>query len=275
MKCDRCGQEISAEADTCPKCGQTVVESKKPSSRQSKRNIGILASLVGLVVVAVAVLLIFKPWKSKIIEVTPVPSPQQTPIVKAPSLPPTSQPDILESKARSTPTEVNKQAPPPEVVAYLDHLSKVEKMRQDVTAKELNDLVAGAKDIIAKAFPFDEDVDESSATRELSAKAAQFSKEWQQISAYFLQVQPPPACSTLAGKYYDALREFITFMTAFQDATMQSDVSKLKDIRRDQVSVDQKFLEADEELTRVCKQFEIEKTFSIRADTGQTPLVGF
>jgi len=281
VRCSKCGQEVPPESRFCMSCGQPVsgAHADLQSSGLHRKRIGITAAVAGLcIVAAVAAVLALKPWGGKVTQVAPVPNPQHAPVVHAPPLPNPPQPSVLDTDVKNPPLnlkQAEKPGPPAEVVAYLEHLKRVEKLRQDVTAKELNDLVAKAPDLIAKAFPFDENFEESSAPREMSGEASRFTQEWQQISAYFLSVRPPGACAPLAGKYYDSLREFVIFMGRFQEATSKLDVAKLKDIKRDQVSVDQKLNSADRELAQVCDQFGIEKTFTIQSDTGQTPITGF
>ena len=281
VKCDKCGQEVPSESKFCLSCGQPVSAARadlQPSGLP-RRRLGIAAAVAGLcIVAAAATVLALKPWGGKVTQVEPVPNPQHAPVVKAPTLPNPPQPSVLDTDVKNPPLNLKKEekpGPPADVIAYLEHLKRVEKLRQDVTAKELNDLVAKAPDLIAKAFPFDENFEESATPREMSGEASRFTQEWQQISAYFLSVRPPEACASLAGKYYDALREFIMFMGRFQEATNKLDVAKLKDIKRDQVSVDQKLSSADQELAQVCNQIGMEKTFTIQSDTGQTPITGF
>ncbi|HUV05402.1 MAG TPA: zinc ribbon domain-containing protein [Armatimonadota bacterium] len=281
MRCTKCGQEVPSESRFCLSCGQPISTAYPdvPTSELPKKRIGIWAVLAGLcIVAALAVFLALKPWGGKVTQVAPVESPQHAPVVRVPPLPGAPQPSVLKTDVKNPPLDIKKQekpAPPADVVAYLEHLKRVEKMRQDVTAKELNDLVAKAPDLIAKAFPFDEDFEESTAPRELTGQASRYTQEWQQISAYFLSARPPGACAVLAGKYYDAMREFIVFMGKFQEATNKLDLAKLKDIKRDQVSVDERLDASDQELGRVCDQYGIEKSFAIRSDTGQTPITGF
>ena len=281
VRCSKCGQEVPSESRFCPSCGQPIsaAHSEITASELPKKRAGTWAALAGLcIVAAVAGILALKPWGGKVTQVEPVPNPQHAPVVHAPPLPSPPQPNVLETDVKNPPLDLKKEekpGPPVEVVAYLEHLKRVEKMRQDVTAKELNDLVAKAPDLIAKAFPFDENFEESSAPRELTGQASRFTQEWQQISAYFLSVRPPEACRLLASRYYDALREFVIFMGKFQEATGKLDLAKLKDIKRDQVSVDQKLNGADQELAQVCNQNGMEKTFTIQSDTGQTPITGF
>ena len=276
VKCSKCGNEIPSQSKFCLTCGESIISnrttniSEAPESRKKKT--GLWAAITGLAIVAI--ILALKLHGMRVMQATPVPNPQQTPVVNAVPIPGGPQPNVLDTNVEKTPIE--KPQPPADVVAYIEHLKKVEKFRQDVCARELNDLIATAPEMIAKAFSFDEDIDdEKSGTSEMAGKAGQYSKEWQQIGAYFLSIKPPQTCAALAGKYYDSLREFIIFMNGIQDAVGKTDVAKLKQIQRDQVSVDQKLISADQELAQVCNQYGIEKSFSIQADSSKTPILGF
>jgi len=278
VKCSKCGNEIPSQSKYCLSCGTPVSGARRevPTQAAPKKSIGLWAVMAALVILA-AVALLFAFSKGKVTQVRPVQNAPQAPVVNPPPVPSTPQPGVLQTDVEKPPLNLEKQKtePPADVVAYLEHLKRVEKARQDTSAKELNDLVAKAPDIIAKAFPFDEDFEAPQSGKELSGQASQFSKEWQQIASYFLSVQPPQACALLAGKYYDSLREFVSVMGSFQDAVGKTDLAKLKQIKRTQASVDQKLTAADQELGNVCRRFGIEKTFSVQADTGQTPLLGF
>lgn len=278
MKCSKCGNEIPSQSRFCLSCGQQVPNGNEGASAPAvpKKRIGLWAAIAGIVLVGAV--LAFMASKGRLTQGPPSPNIRQTPVLNAPNAPNAPQPNILQTDVEKPPLDINqpeKPEPPADVVAYLAHLKKVEKLRQDVCAKELNDLVAKAPEIIQKAFPFDEDADKPEGTQELAGQASQFSREWQQVSAYFLSVRPPESCGTLAGKYYDSLREFVMFMGNFQNAVNKLDLAKLKEMKRTQVSVDQKLNAADQELAQVCKQYNIDKAFSIQSDTGETPLLGF
>lgn len=281
MQCSKCGAEVPVESKFCMSCGQAVsaegVEARHAVETRKRTTLwAILAGI--LIVVVAAVVLAFMTRGNKVTQATPVPNPQQAPVVNAPPMPDQPQPSVLDTDVKNEPLEVRKEekpAPPADVVAYLEHLKRVEQMRQDVTARELNYLVSEASNIIVKVFPFNEEWDESSAQRELSKQAQTFSKDWQQISAHFLSVQAPQPCAQLAGRYYQALRTFVGFMGKFEDAVNRKDMAGLQSMRRDQVTVDQELNAADRELDQVCRKFGIEKAFSIKSDTGQTPLLGF
>ena len=278
MKCSKCDSEIPSQSKFCLTCGEPVVLNRTTNVSEApenkKKKIGFWAAITGLVIVVI--ILALKLHGMMVAQSTPVPNPQQAPVVNVPPLPGGPQPSVLNTDVQNPPLKPDeKPQPPADVVAYLEHLSRVEKMRQDVCAKELNDLIAQAPQIIAKAFSFDENFEEPDSAGELSGKASQYAREWQQISAYFLTVRPPEACNALAGKYYDSLREFIVFMNAFQYAASKTDLAKLKQIQRDQTSIDEKLTAADQELASVCNKYGIQKSFSIQADTGKTPLLGF
>lgn len=273
MKCGKCGDEIPSQSKFCLSCGEPVTGdgAEAPASTAREKQLRLVGAAAGLCVVALAVFLVLVARGSRVTQPPPVPNPQQAPVLHVPAMPDVPQPSVLATDVQRP----EKAQVPPEVVAYLEHLRRVEKARQDMSARELNNLVAMAPDMISRAFTLDEDIGEQPDTRALSGQASQFSREWQQISQYFLSVQPPEACAPLAGKYYDSLREFIIFMGSFQDAVARTDVARLQQIKRDQVSMDQKLTAADKELARVCSRFGMEKSFAIQADTGQTPLLGF
>jgi hypothetical protein len=227
-------------------------------------------------VLGVVIAAIFLTGRGRVTQAVPVPNPQQAPVVNAPGVPGLPQPSVLNTDVEKPPLKPDeKPQPPADVIAYLEHLKRVEKYRQDLCAKELNDLIAMAPQMISKVYDFDEDVDPKSPTNDLYSQASKYSQEWQQIAAYFASVPPPQACNQLAGKYYESLIEFIKFMNSFRGAIAKSDVAQLKNIQRDQTSVDEKLTASDQELAKVCNQFGIDKTFSIQGDTGRTPLLGF
>lgn len=280
MKCSKCGGEIPAESRFCLSCGEIVSESPRqtPAAQPPKKRTALWAGLAGLVLVAVVVVIALGMRGSRVAEVSPVPAPQQAPVVNVPGMPSAPQPSVLDTDVEKPPLDLKKDEkpePPAEVIAYLEHLKKVEKARQDITAKELNDLVAMAPELIAKAYPLDGNFDESQAPKELSKQVSRYTQEWQQIAQYFVSVRPPDACADLAGKYYDALRDFVGFMGRFQESISKQDLAGLQQMKKDHVSVDQKLSAADNALAQVCNRFGIEKSFRIQSDTGQTPLMGF
>jgi hypothetical protein len=211
----------------------------------------------------------------RVADVGPTAAPKQPGVLRGPSAPGSQQPGVLQAPEIEA-KQPEKKEVPPEVVAYLAHLKKVEEYRQQVYSKELQAVMAGASEAIMKSLPFDWDEDKpKKPTDDLSKKSMDFAKDWQQVSAYFLQVKAPPECGILAAKYYDTLSTFITFMGKFQDAIGKNDIAALNGIKADGGTLDKKFNEADSELGKVCDKFGLEKSFTIRGDAGQTPVFGF
>lgn len=280
MKCSKCGTDTPSEARFCAGCGSPVSREGHSTGVPvdgSRKNTGLLAAIAGLFVVAlIAVLLSMYLKGQRVADMGPVKAPEQPPVLSGPSAPANPQPGVLQAPQTEA-RQPEKKEIPPEIIAYLDHLKKVEAMRQNVYSKELQAVVASASDAMMKALPFDWDKEGEikKPTDELAKKSMDFSREWQQVSAYFLQVKAPADCGMLASKYYESLSTFISFMGKFQDAINKNDIAGLNAIKADAGTLDQKFNEADSELGKVCDKFGLEKSFKIRGDAGQTPVFGF
>lgn len=276
MKCTKCGTEIPPGSRFCSGCGSPISSEVSGVVPASHKKSGTLAAIVGLAIVVIAAVLIAWYMKGqRVADVGPVDAPGQPGVLSGPNAPTNRQPGVLQTPKVEV-KQPEKKEVPKEVVEYLEHLKKVEEYRQQVYGKELAAVMASASDSIVKALPFDWDEEEpKKPTDELAQKSMDFTREWQQVSAYFLQVQAPPECAQLSQKYYDSLGTFIKFMGRFQDAVSKSDVPALKNIKADAGEVDKKLSDADGELGKVCNKFGIEKNFSIKGDSGQSPMFGF
>jgi len=238
-----------------------------------RKKTGLIAAILGLCVVAALGLYL---RGQRVTDQGPTAAPKQPGVLRGPSAPGSQQPGVLQSPQTEA-KQPDKKEVPPEVVAYLAHLKKVEEYRQQVYSKELTALMASASESIMKALPFDwdEEGEPKKPTNDLAKKTMDFTRDWQQVSAYFLQVKAPADCGILAQKYYDTLSTFISFMGKFQDAMAKNDIPALNGIKADGGTLDKKFNEADAELGKVCDKFGLEKSFTIRGDSGQTPVFGF
>ena len=277
MKCSKCGTEIPSGSKFCSGCGVAASrEGQITGAQPAQKKSGFAPAIVGLcVVVILAVLLAWYIKGQRVAGLGPTAVPNQPPVLSGPQSPANTGPGVLQAP-KTDAKQPEKKEVPPEVVAYLEHLKKVELYRQQVYSKELQAVIAGASESIMKAMPFDlEEENPKKPTDDLAKKTMDFTKEWQQVSAYFLQVQAPPDCGQLAAKYYDSLGTFVKFMGRFQESVSKNDVAGLNAIKSDGGELDKKFIDADAELGKVCGKFGIEKTFSIRGDAGQTPMLGF
>lgn len=278
VKCSKCGTEIPAGARFCSGCGSQASSEVYTTGQQpvANKKTGALAAIVGLcVVVIAAALLAFFLRGPRVADLGPTAAPGQPGVLHGPSTPGNRQPGVLQAPKIEA-KQPEKKEVPKEVVEYLAHLEKTEEMRQQVYAKELQSVMASASESIMKSLPFDWDEDNpKKPTDDLASKSMDFTREWQQVSAYFLQLPAPADCGQLAEKYYESLSTFVKFMGRFQDAVSKNDVPALNAIKSDAGELDNKFSAADAELGGVCKKFGLEKTFSIRGDSGQTPVFGF
>ena len=283
MKCSKCGNEIPSQSRFCLTCGESIISnrttniSEAPESRKKKT--GLWAAITGLAIVAI--ILALKLHGMRVTQATPVPNPQQTPVVNAVPIPGGPQPNVLDTNVEKTPEE--KPEPPADVVAYLEHLKKVEQTRMALQEREISTLSV----ILTKRFgdqwtrilKWSEDEDntedaERTPQEEISRDLSALSRDWQLLARYFLSVQPPAGCQDLYTKYYSFLIDVISTMGKLQDLAVKGDLNVMQ-MQGKSGHIDEKLISADQELAKVCNQYGIDKSFSIQSDSSQTPLLGF
>lgn len=283
MKCNKCGNEIPSESKFCLSCGQAVpVRSETPAAVQApKKRTAVWAVLAGLLIVALAI--IFGVRGSKVTQAPTIPNPQQTPVLRAPAPPNSPQPNVLNTDVEKPPLNApQKPQPPQEVVAYLEHLKRVDAARLALQDKEIKVFLtmlgqASAEPMRKMLELTDPDVPDVKDDETIGAakkQMATLTSEWQQLSAYFLSVPAPPQCQALAGKYYDALRDVIIYVGKLQTFLTNQDLG-VASMRGKSKPIDQELADADTELANVCTRYGIQKTFSIAGDMTQTPVLGF
>lgn len=285
MKCGKCGNEIPSQSRFCLACGEPVStgSSETPARPIPKRRLGLFAAIAGLCLVGAAVLLAFIVHGSKVTQATPVPNPQQTRVLNAPAPPNGPHPNVLQTDVQKPPLDLKKEEkpqPPPEVVAYLEHLKRVDAAREALQQREKAALygylwrVPADKANMAKEMmdalekaegPLPKDIGKLPEATKLSPR---LNREWQQLAQRFLAVQAPDACAALAGKYYDALRNVIQWCSKLNDSIDNQDQNVFNWLGQS-TDIDDKLDASDQELTNVCTRFGIEKAFTIKSDRGQ------
>ena len=280
MKCDKCGNEIPSQSKFCLTCGASVSHERAEFATPApmrKGKLGLLAGATAVCVVAIVVAVMALQGRgSRVTDVAPVRNPQQPPVFNAPTTPSPPQPGVLQSDVEKPPIKLDKPEkpkPPPEVVAYLEHLKKVEQTRLALQQREIAALGPKMAEMIRGMYGSIMEAEEPKAGGQMTKELSGLSREWQQLSAYFLSVQPPEPCRALGGKYYDALRDVIATMGKLQDMIVKLDLNVMQ-MRGQSTHIDEKLVEADRELGDVCKRFGIEKTFSIRPDSGMPGIFG-
>ncbi len=284
MKCSKCGSEIPSQSKFCLSCGQAVGATGEmqsaPAPAGSRKPITAMAIIAGVILVAA---IGFAYWRSNILK-APRPGGNQTPVVKAPTSAGGPQADVLKTNVKNQPVDLNapkKNPPPQEVVAYLDHLQKVEVARQDLQRREAAAMLtlmtkaqAANLEQWLKASDPDMKVDEAASTAEAKKLTGEMNTEWQKLCEFFLSVQAPEPCAALSGQYYDALRGVIGAFQQVNDKVANLDVGALYLMQGQTAKLDEKFTKTDTELSNVCTRFGIDKTFSVTSDGGMPNLVG-
>ena len=282
MKCTKCGNEIPSESKFCLSCGQVVsARSERPAPPPPKSKTALWAMLAGLLVVILALVLAFFPRGSKVTQAPPIPNPQQTPVLHAPAPPNGPQPNVLQTDVEKPPLKSpEKTPPPPEVVAYLEHLKKVDETREALQSREvevlLNMVPVAMKAQYEKAFNMDEpegNASDMDSSAEISRAINQLNRDWQSLCQLFLSVQAPEPCANLAGEYYGALGEVIRQVTQVNQMLAKAQLGSLQVTKGKSGSIDDKLDAADRELGAVCSRYGIDKSFAIKSDrTGGTGL---
>ncbi|MHB1455994.1 MAG: hypothetical protein ACYC0V_03665 [Armatimonadota bacterium] len=178
-------------------------------------------------------------------------------------------PAVMKSEPLAPP---RKAGPPADVVAYLDHVRRVEEYRQSMRLD-----LSPAMDMLTDAYSLRTENDEGAAnqTRQsINSGYTKYTSDWRQILAYFDSVPAPESCRSLAVAYGDALDKYSSIMITIQRCLNTKDISTLMGLQgRAQKSVDSSLRKADAQVSAVCKTFEIEKTFTVEPDQGENSLL--
>jgi len=217
--------------------------------------VALLAALAALLLVAIALLIFLLLRKGeKVTDATRLPSPGQPAVLSAPVRPATP-----ESK------------PPPEVVAYLEHVRKIEGKRRDMRLD-----LTPAFDMLKQAEALKgevEDEERSASDKSISSGVDEYTKQWQDLTEEFNSVNSPPQCAQLAGAYSTALGKYSAAMIKIQVSYQKKDIGALMGMQGSaQADVDTSLIQADQELSTVCTNYGIKKTFAISPDKGMDSL---
>lgn len=289
MKCARCGAEIPTQGGTrfCPSCG-AAVSLRRPESTGSasmpKKKLTIWTVVASICIAGIILgAVVLAKRGGKVTQIPEVPPVKQPPVTQQTGLPEAKQPGVLKTDVEKPPLSAKtpeKNAPPPEVLAYLEHLKKVEEARVGLKEKEEAELINmmvhiqldPLKEVLSWSDTDTSNKNEEDPQQKAIREMSELSKEWQQLARFFVSVQPPEPCHNLATKYSEMLADVISSVGDIQDFLRKADVGTLVKMQGKSSRIDQKLSAADEELGKVCSQYGIEKSFSIQPDAGMSPL---
>ena len=226
-------------------------------------------------------------------------------VTNAPTAPPGSAPAVTNAPTAPTgsaPAVTNAPttpAPslPPDVAAYLTFLQQIETRRV-----AMNSDVSGASAMLAMAQgmggisgggmpdlsndPEGTEDDKKQAAKQDAAKQNMqkisqgyndYALKWQGLVRDFRATPPPPACTTLAGRYLTFLGDYTTIISKMQVALLNHDSSSLPDLSavaqvQGQVNTDGGI--ADSELGNLCGHYGVPKPFVIAPEGAAPSLLG-
>ncbi|MHB0999734.1 MAG: zinc ribbon domain-containing protein [Armatimonadota bacterium] len=275
MKCKKCGSAIPSQSKFCLSCGEPVQkpnnELKVPATPKKRSNLWTMLAAL-LIVAALATIIAFKGRSERVMDISRVPSHRQTSVLNAPAAPDAPQPGILQGEGpRLVPAEPE-SGPPADVLAYLEHVKKVEMYRRSMRLD-----LTPAFDMLKKAYSIREepgDEERAETNQEISSGYSEYTLKWQQIVAYFNSVRAPESCRPLAGAYSDALGRYSSVMIKIQFCLEKKDLTGLTDLRGSaQSNVDSSLRKANEELVTICKYYGINRSFEIQTDEAVDSLL--
>ena len=267
-----CGEPIAARKE------KQVME--KPPIRKKYRLIAIIAAL--LIVAIIAFLMALQNRGDKLLSAVNNEG-IHSPLLRSSGVAGAPQPGLLRADAPNPPATGVMQAdpanpppanegPPADVVAYLEHVKKVEQYRQTMRLD-----LSPAMEMLTDAYSLKTEFDDETVaqTRQsIDEGLSKYTLKWQQIVAYFNSVPAPESCRTLAGAYGDALSKYSSIMIRIQISLSKKDISTLMGMRgRAQKDVDTSLRNADVQVSALCKIYGISKTFSVEPDEGTDSLL--
>ncbi len=281
MQCPNCRQPLPENAQFCLRCGRPLTAtlmSSPPVSSSSSRALRWLALALGVLVLLGAVAFIGihsglltraqvkKPAGPSVLEAE-APKPPAPSVLQA-EAPKPSGPSVLQTE-----TPQPKQAPQ-HVINWLEHLRRIE-MKRRTMERNFNPALEMLKDALALKLELDEEKQQEKM-QNLQQGYQRYQQDWAGLLREYRSVPPPAECRVLADTYDAALSSYVTFMLQIEDAMQKQDLNRLMNMRGTaQSDVDQKLINADVELMKVCESYGVRKYFDIRPSGAVETLFGF
>ncbi|GBC90536.1 hypothetical protein HRbin14_01273 [bacterium HR14] len=272
-QCVQCGQILPDGARFCSGCGRPVVQSSLPQPASGNARMKWLGLVLGVLALALLAFVVGtqagwftqarvkKPEAPSVLEA-------EAPKVEGPSVlqaqpPKVEGPSMLETQAPKP------QQPPQHILDWLEHLKRIE-MRRQAMERNFNPALQMLKDAITLKYEMEEE-GQQQKMQNLEKGYQTYRQDWAGLLRDFQSVPPPPECRVLADTYFVALSNYVNLMTQIEQAMETQDLNTLMNMRGTaQAQVDQKLIESDVELARVCQQYGIRKDFRIGTSVPET-----
>jgi hypothetical protein len=250
MVCRKCGDIVPAGSKFCANCGTPVRASRETGPTRPPKKLAIGAIIAALAVLLLLAFLALHLSHGKVMDADSPVVPPKSPVLSAES-----------------PKPAPEKTPPADIVAYIDHVRKIEARRGDMRVD-----LTPAFALMGKANSMREDAEEESRDEkkhDISNGLDAYTQKWQQLVQDFNAVRPPSGCEQLAGSYGTALGQYSKIMIQIETALSKQDLGALMAMQGNaQSAVDTCLVQADGDLTKVCDTWGISKDFSITPDRG-------
>ena len=193
---------------------------------------------------------------------------------------------ILEKRGESGPavTPLEKATMPADVLAYLEHLERIEKRRRQLATNQVSDLLVtmaslqglGAYQSILDDLlnPSEEGAEPPTPAQELGSQAEKKKAEWNQLKADFEAVPPPTVCIPLKSLYTQTLGEngnmMVEILGTLENASAdpQAAVRTLMNLRGDSATrIDAAARGSNTELNAIFRRYETRPWFQIEVES--------
>jgi hypothetical protein len=263
MNCRKCGSAIPQGSKFCANCGTPVISRELINQQPAptKKKTALWAILAALAAVALIILLFLFLRGKPVIEPPTHAVVEQSPVLTVPNAP---APD---------------KKPPADVVAFLEHLKKIDKERLELQKTEIitvsNMVATSTSDSLKQAFANSgiegEDTSIPSQADKTKETVDKLTNDWDALLAKFNSLQPPAACAQLAGQYSNALglvvKRQVGIIVAIQKLDLNADALK----KGQSSDIDDALESSDTEVKNVCTKYGIKKDFTISSDRGGAP----
>lgn len=279
MKCHKCGRELSADAKFCIDCGaRTAGGRPEVEPKKTSRFKWILAAVVlGILIIAGVAFTLHLRAGDNNVATTNIPVGPSKGVTMAPVIPGNGNLTAAPIKPSGAPVTgaqaVPNNVPPPDVVAYIEWIRKMEEARRE-RSQDFGIAFMMYQAANSVAFDIFDDTAQKSSEK-MDNGYDEYIKSWDQMVQHLKTGRVPKGCEGLFNSFYYALATYESVIADIRDKLSKNDINGLyKMSRTAQPEIDTALLNADNNLAQVCNQFGIPKNFDI-SDKDIKGIAGF
>lgn len=183
-----------------------------------------------------------------------------------------------------TQAPVETKTMPKDVLDWLKHLERIERLRKSMSGEQIADLmvqftmlqgVGATEEVVKGLLQDDPDVENMTPANEIGKRADENKAKWEDLIKDFDSLPPPPSCVTIRNAYSQCLGETKAMIgevlgaigSASEDP--RAAVDSLMALKGKSTSrIDTAGKQTDELVQQVCSKYEVRKWFSISGDVG-------